>query len=248
MLIFKKNIFGQSLFLKKWLIRILGFLSYYRFQGINKLNITGISVIRDLPERNVLFVSNHQTYFADAAAMIHVFNSSLNGNENINDNSYLWRLKLNIYFIAAKETMKSGWLPKILSYAGSISVQRTWRSKGMKVNRELNMQDVDNVSKALNDGWVITFPQGTTTPWAPVRKGTAHIIKNNKPLVVPIVIDGFREAFDKKGLIIRKRGVIQHMHIKDPMEIDYDNSSIDEIVNKIEFAIEQHSSFKEKCF
>ena len=129
LLIFKKNIFGQSLFLKKWLIRILGFLSYYRFQSINKLNITGISVIRDLPERNVLFVSNHQTYFADAAAMIHVFNSSLNGNENINDNSYLWRLKLNIYFIAAKETMKSGWLPKILSYAGSISIQRTWRSR-----------------------------------------------------------------------------------------------------------------------
>ena len=244
----KKNPFGHYLIIKKWIIRYFGFMTHRRYRGFNELNIEGSEIIKNLPDNKVLFVSNHQTYFADAAAMIHVFNSSLNGNENINDNSYLWRLKLNIYFIAAKETMKSGWLPKILSYAGSISVQRTWRSKGMKVNRELNMQDVDNVSKALNDGWVITFPQGTTTPWAPVRKGTAHIIKNNKPLVVPIVIDGFREAFDKKGLIIRKRGVIQHMHIKDPMEIDYDNSSIDEIVNKIEFAIEQHSSFKEKCF
>ena len=244
MSIFKKNIFGQSLFLKEWLIRIIGFLSYYRFQSINKLNITGISIIRDLPEKNVLFVSNHQTYFADAAAMIHVFNSSLNSNDNIDDTSYLWRLKLNIYFIAAKETMQSGWFPKILSYAGAIPVQRTWRLKGEKVNRKLNMEDIDNVSKALNDGWVITFPQGTTTPWSPVRKGTAHIIKNNKPIVVPVVIDGFRKSFDKKGLIIKNRGVIQSMHIKDPMEIDYNNSSIDEIVNKIEFAIEQHYSFK----
>ena len=244
MSIFKKNIFGQSLFLKEWLIRIIGFLSYYRFQSINKLNITGISIIRDLPEKNVLFVSNHQTYFADAAAMIHVFNSSLNSNDNIDDKSYLWRLKLNIYFIAAKETMQSGWVPKILSYAGAIPVQRTWRSKGEKVNRKLNMKDIVNVSKALDDGWVITFPQGTTTPWSPVRRGTAHIIKNNKPIVVPVVIDGFRKAFDKKGLIIKNRGVIPSMHIKDPMEIDYNNSSIDEIVNKIEFAIEQHYSFK----
>tara|TARA_B100000945_G_scaffold195835_1_gene157441 strand:+ start:159 stop:896 length:738 start_codon:yes stop_codon:yes gene_type:complete len=242
--IFKKNIFGQSLFLKKWIVRILGWLSYSRFQRINQLRIVGSSVIRDLPESNVLFVANHQTYFADAAAMLHVFNSSLNGNDNINDSSYLWRLKLNIYFVAAKETMLSGWLPKIFSYAGSISVQRTWRSRDENVKRKLNMNDIDNISTALNDGWVVTFPQGTTTPWAPVRKGTAHIIKKNKPLVVPIVIDGFRDAFDKKGLVIRKRGVIKSMHIKDPMELDYDNSSIDDIVNKIEFAIEQHSSFK----
>ena len=244
MLIFKKNIFNQSLFLKQWLIRILGFISYHRFQGINQLRITGSDVIRDLPESNVLFVSNHQTYFADAAAMIHVFNSSLNDNNDLNNSSYLWNLKLNIYFIAAKETMQLGWLPRILSYAGSIPVQRTWRSKGVNVNRKLNMNDIDNVSRALKDGWVITFPQGTTTPWVPVRKGTAHIIKKNKPLVVPVVIDGFREAFGKKGLIIKKRGVIQSMHIKNPLEIDYENNSIAEIVNKIEFAIEQHSSFQ----
>ena len=242
--IFKRNPFGHNLFIKKWLIRILGFLSHTRFNRFNKLKIEGSNILRSIPKNNVLFVSNHQTYFADASAMIHVFNSSLNMNDNINDTSYLWRLKLNIYFIAAKETMQSGFFPKILSYAGAILVQRTWRSKGKKVNRKLNIEDIDNVSKALNDGWVITFPQGTTTPWSPVRKGTAHIIKNNKPIVVPVVIDGFRKAFDKKGLIIKNRGVIQSMHIKDPMEIDYNNSSIDEIVNKIEFAIEQHYSFK----
>jgi hypothetical protein len=31
--------------------------------------------------------------------------------------------------------------------------------------------------------------------------------------------------------------------IKEPLDIDYDNDSIDEIVEKVEYAIEQHSSF-----
>ena len=41
---------------------------------------------------------------------------------------YLWNPKLNIYYIAAKETMNAGMLPKILAYAGSVSIERTWRS------------------------------------------------------------------------------------------------------------------------
>ena len=33
------------------------------------------------------------------------------------------------------------------------------------------------------------------------------------------------------------------MEIKKPLDIDYDNETVDEIVEKIEFAIEQHPSF-----
>ena len=33
------------------------------------------------------------------------------------------------------------------------------------------------------------------------------------------------------------------MEIKAPLEIDYDNDSIDDIVKKIEMSIEQHPSF-----
>ena len=29
------------------------------------------------------------------------------------------------------------------------------------------------LEKHLDDGWVITFPQGTTTPFKPIRRGTA---------------------------------------------------------------------------
>ncbi len=242
--LFKKNPFGHILFIKLWLIRIMGAMTHRRFKGFNELQIEGSEIIRDLPENGVLFVSNHQTYFADVVAMFHVFNASLSGREdNIKNIGYLWQPKLNIYYVAARETMKSGVLPKILAYAGSISIDRTWRDKGQDVNRQVKMSDISNIATALEDGWVITFPQGTTKPWKPIRRGTAHIIKQYRPIVVPIVIDGFRRSFDKKGIRIKKRGILQSMEIKKPLDIDYDNDSMDVIVEKIEYAIEQHPSF-----
>ena len=242
--LFKRNPFGHNLFIKKWLIRVLGLLTHQRFNRFNKLKIEGSDVLKSLPQNNVLFVSNHQTYFADVAAMFHVFNASLSGRvDSIKNMTYLWQPKLNIYYVAAKETMKAGLLPRILAYVGSVSIERTWRSKGEDVNRQVKMSDISNIGVALDDGWVITFPQGTTTPFKPIRKGTAHIIKKYKPIVIPIVIDGFRRSFDKKGIRIKKRNILQSMEIKKPIEIDYDKESIDSIVEKIEYAIEQHPSF-----
>jgi len=241
---YKQDPFGNALFLKKFLIRVLGLISHGRYQGFNKLEIEGSEILRNLPDRKVLFVSNHQTYFADVAAMLHVFNASLSGrDDSIKNVGYIWQPKLNIYYVAALETMKSGILPKIFAYTGSISIERTWRSKGKNVNRQVKMSDISNIEKALNDGWVITFPQGTTTPFKPIRRGTAFIIKEAKPIVIPIVIDGFRRAYDKTGLQLKKRNILQSMVIKPPMEIDYENDTVADIVEKLEYAIEQHPSF-----
>ena len=240
---FKRTPFGHYDIFKTWLIRVFGVISHRRYQGFNELKIEGSENIVNLPERKVLFVSNHQTYFADVVAMFHVFNASLSGRQDTLKNfGYLWKPKLNIYFVAAKETMRSGLLPRILAYAGSISIERTWRSKGKDVNRQVKMGDISKIGMALDDGWVITFPQGTTTPFKPIRRGTAHIIKTYKPVVVPIVIDGFRRSFDKKGIFIKKRGILQSMEIKKPLDIDYDNESIEMIVEKLQYAIEQHPS------
>ena len=244
--LFTRNPFGHILFIKKWLIRIFGVLTHRRYRGFNDLQIEGSEIIRNLPDKNVLFISNHQTYFADVVAMFHVFNASLSGRENtIKNVCYLWQPKMNVYYVAASETMKAGLLPRILAYVGAITVERTWRSGGKDVTekREVNPNDTENIKIALEDGWVITFPQGTTKSFKPVRKGTAHIIKQHKPIVVPIVIDGFRRSFDKKGLRMKKKNILQSFIIKEPLEIDYENDTIEEIVEKVEFAIEQHPSF-----
>ena len=242
--LFKRNPFGHILFIKKWLIRILGLISHSRYRSFNNLQIEGSEIIRNLPDKNVLFISNHQTYFADVTAMFHVFNAALKGREdNIKNVFYLWEPKLNMYYVAAKETMQEGLLTRIFAYVGAITVERTWRAEGKDVQREVNPNDTENIKVALEDGWVITFPQGTTKSFKPVRKGTAHIIKQHKPIVVPVVIDGFRRSFDRKGLFVKKKGILQSMEIKPPLEIDYENDSIEKIVEQIEYAIEQHASF-----
>lgn len=241
-MIIKKNIFGQYLFIKKWLIKIIGFISYNRFS--NTLKISGSEVINNLPNKNVLFISNHQTYFADGIAILHMLNASINGRINTLKNStYLFNPKLNIYFIAAKETMNRGLIPKMLSYTGSISIKRTWKEGQKNIVRDVSNIDISNINKALKDGWVITFPQGTTKAWAPIRKGTAHIIKENKPIVVPIIIDGFRRSFDKKGLFIKKNGAKQSMKIRKPLKINYE-ASIEDITKEIGLAIHQDISQK----
>ena len=246
--LFKRNPFGHILFIKRWLILIFGIFTHRRYRGFNELQIDGSEIIRNLPDANVLFISNHQTYFADVVAMFHVFNASLKGREdNIKNIGYLWKPKLNLYYIGAKETLDANLLTKIMAYVGAISIERTWRSGGKDLEKheqkQVNLSDFKSIQQALEDGWVITFPQGTTKSFKPVRRGTAHIIKQFKPIVVPIVIDGFRRSFDKKGLVPKKKGILQTFKIKEPLQIDYENESVEDIVEKIEYAIEQHPSF-----
>jgi 1-acyl-sn-glycerol-3-phosphate acyltransferase len=139
--------------------------------------------------------------------------------------------------------MKSGLLPRLFAYVGSINVKRTWRAAGRDIQREVESSDVAHIGEALADGWVITFPQGTTRAFAPGRKGTAHLIKQFRPVVVPIVIDGFRRAFDKKGLFLKKRGVKLKMRFKDPLVINYDDS-VEAILDQVMHAIEQSETFR----
>ncbi|MDB4533783.1 1-acyl-sn-glycerol-3-phosphate acyltransferase [Vicingaceae bacterium] len=240
----KKDTFGQLIFLKKLVVRVFGLLTYYRFNVANTPKIIGAEHIKNLPSKNVLFVSNHQTYFADGAFMFHTMHSALDNHPNkINLWSILKGMKSNIYFVAAEETMKSGLLPKILGLAGAISVKRTWREAGQEIKRKVDRKDTDSIEKALNEGWVITFPQGTTRPFADGRKGTAHIIKNYQPIVVPIVINGFRRGFDKKGVFLKKRGIELQLTVKEPLELDY-NDNVENVLYKVMDAIEQSKKFE----
>lgn len=244
----KKNIFtdafGNLYFLKRLIIFILGMVSYRRFNGFNKLKISGTENLVDLPDTNVLFVSNHQTYFADVAAMYQAFCAVNNGYLNsIKNPIYLLNPKVDIYYVAAEETMNKGFMTKIFKLAGAVTVKRTWRAEGHNVNRMVDLTEVENIIKALDNGWVITFPQGTTSAFAQGRKGTAKLVKNQKPIVIPIKINGFRRAFDKKGLRVKVTGVKPTMEFKPPLDIDYEKDDSRAIMHKIMVAIEQTEDF-----
>ena len=48
MSLFKKNPFGHNLYIKKWLIRIFGWLTHRRFKGFNQLKIEGSKILNNL--------------------------------------------------------------------------------------------------------------------------------------------------------------------------------------------------------
>lgn len=228
---------------RKLVYATVGIVSYPGLALINRINISGTEHLKDLPKHNVLFVSNHQTYFADVITFLHIFCAVKWRKENkLGIPYYLLNPFTSVYYVAAEETMKGSFLSRIFSLAGAITVKRTWRANGEEVQRNVDMADTSKINEALSDSWVITFPQGTTKPFAPGRKGTAHIIKQNKPIVVPVVINGFWRAFTKKGLSFKKKGSLLSVKFKEPLNIDY-NDSVENILEKVMDAIEQSRKY-----
>jgi len=58
---------------RKIVYAFVGLFSYPGLAIINKLKISGTEHLKKLPRENVLFVSNHQTYFADVITFLHIF-------------------------------------------------------------------------------------------------------------------------------------------------------------------------------
>ena len=225
---------------------IVGLFSYPGLVWINHLKISGTENLKDLPRRNVLFVSNHQTYFADVITFLHIFCSVKWGKKNkLGFPIYLLNPFTGVYYVAAEETMRGSWISRFFSLAGAITVKRTWRKEGRETLRGLDPSDTRKIERALEDNWVITFPQGTTKPFAPGRKGTALIIKRMKPIVVPVVIQGFWRAFNKKGLKFKKKGTRLSVQFKKPLDIDYE-APAEIILTQVMDAIEQSKSFMMK--
>jgi 1-acyl-sn-glycerol-3-phosphate acyltransferase len=222
---------------------VLGLFTYPGIALINRLRVEGGENLKRLPKRNVLFVSNHQTYFADVITFLHIFFAAKWGKyKGLGIPYYLLNPMTNIYYVAAAETMKDTWLTRLFAKAGAITVKRTWRAEGKEVQRGLDPGDTRKIARALDTSWVITFPQGTTKPFAPGRKGTAYIIKQNQPIVVPIVINGFWRAFNKKGLKFKKKGSLLSVTIKEPLEIDY-NAPVEKILDQVMDSIEQSKEY-----
>lgn len=222
---------------------IVGMVSYPGLAIVNKLKISGTEHLSQLPKKNVLFVSNHQTYFADVITFLHIFCAVKWRKKNrLGLPYYLLNPFTHVNYVAAEETMKGNWISRLFLLAGGLTVKRTWRAEGKEVRRGLDPSDTRKITRALDNNWVITFPQGTTKPFAPGRKGTALIIKQTKPVVVPVVINGFWRAFNKKGLKFKKKGVTLSVNFKEPLVIDYD-APAEEILAQIMDSIEQSKKY-----
>ena len=225
---------------------IVGIFSYPGLAIINKLKISGTEHISKLPKQNVLFVSNHQTYFADVITFLHIFCAVKWGKKNrLGIPYYLLNPFTRVYYVAAEETMRGSFISRFFTLAGAITVKRTWNPDSKIKRRGLDPSDTRKIERALDDNWVITFPQGTTKPFAPGRKGTALIIKRNKPIVVPVVINGFWRAFNKKGLKFKKKGSLLTVNFKEPLQLDYD-APVEDIMREIMDAIEQSKEYMMK--
>ena len=235
--------FQNSGLVKRIIYAIVGIITYPGVNMINRLRISGMENLEGLPKGNVLFVSNHQTYFADVIAFIHIFCAhSWRKKNKLGIPFYLLWPFIRVKYVAAEETMKSSLLTRFFSLAGALTVKRTWNEGGREVRRGLDPSDTRKIFDALRKNWVITFPQGTTKAFAPGRKGTAFIIKQTNPVVIPVVIKGFSRAFNKKGLVLKRKGTPLSVKFKAPLPIDL-NMSNDAIMELIMDAIEQSKKF-----
>jgi len=238
--------FKESKLVKGLVYAVVGLFSYPGINLVNRLEIKGMDKLARLPRQNVLFVSNHQTYFADVITFLHIFCAVKWGKENrLGVPYYLLNPFTRVYYVAAEETMRGSFISRFFTLAGAITVKRTWNPDSKIKRKGLDPSDTRKIERALDNNWVITFPQGTTKPFAPGRKGTALIIKRNKPIVIPVVINGFWRAFNKKGLKFKKKGSRLTVNFKEPLKIDYD-APTEAIMNQIMDAIEQSKEYMMK--
>ncbi|MCX6204774.1 MAG: lysophospholipid acyltransferase family protein [Bacteroidetes bacterium] len=224
---------------------LVGIVTYPGIAIFNKLKIEGAENLKKLPKKNVLFVSNHQTYFAEVITFLHIFCAVKWGKKNaLGLPWYLMNPFTGVFFVSAAATMRQNSITRLFELAGSITVKRTWNDGSKEERKGLDPSDTRKIDRALKNSWIINFPQGTTTPFAEGRKGTVLLIKQNHPIVIPIVINGFNTAFDKKGLRMIKKNTILTVKFKEPLLIDYSANNND-IMETIMIAIEQSKSQQE---
>jgi len=167
----------------------LGFsLPYFRL--LNQVQVEGDDVLDTLPHRNVVFLSNHQTYFMEAVA----FFDLVYVRHGFDLDDPLLR------FSAAEETMKKNLLTMLFTKAGGVTFKRSFREEGREVKRPVDLEGVARVEQAIRDGWLLHFPAGTTQPGAPLRKGIAQLLHRTRATAVPVRVDGFRTLLLHKQL------------------------------------------------
>src|SRR5436190_23268066 len=111
---------------RKIVYAVVGLFSYPGLATVNKLMISGTEHLKDLPRENVLFVSNHQTYFADVITFLHIFCAVKWGKTNkLGVPYYLLNPFTRVNYVAAEQTMNGSWISRLFTLAGALTVKRT---------------------------------------------------------------------------------------------------------------------------
>src|ERR1051325_5188065 len=140
---------------RKLVYAIVGLVSYPGLTMVNRLKISGTEYLRKLPRGNVLFVSNHQTYFADVITFLHIFCAVKWRKKNrLGVPYYLLNPFTSVYYVAAEETMRGSWISRFFTLAGALTVKRTWRVEGTEIRRGLDPSDTRKITRALSSNWV----------------------------------------------------------------------------------------------
>jgi len=182
-------------------------LPYFRL--LNRNHATGDAVLDTLPRKNVVFLSNHQTYFMEAIAffdLVYVKHALPLENPFTR-------------FSAATETMQKNLVTQIFTKAGGVTFRRSFREGGKDVKRSVDLEGVAKVEEAIANGWLLHFPAGTTQKGAPLRPGGAQLLHRTKAVAVPMRVDGFRRLLLYKqipGKVLRKC----HLALHPPMDLD----------------------------
>jgi 1-acyl-sn-glycerol-3-phosphate acyltransferase len=201
-------------FMRRWIRRGviasfgLGFSVPY-FRLLNGVRVTGDGILRHLPRRRVVFLSNHQSYFLEAIAFFDLV--YVRHQFDLEDPV--------VRFSAAEETMKRGLVTNLMGLAGGVTFKRSFRAEGVDVQRAVDVQGAERVEQAIREGWLLHFPAGTTRKGAPLRKGVARLLHNTRAVAVPVRVDGFRELLLHKqipGKLFKRASLTLHS----PLELD----------------------------
>jgi hypothetical protein len=111
-----RDVLGQPVVNKRALMTSVNLSSYPVFRWLHPLTVLGAERLAELPSSSVLFVSNHQADFTDAVAMHPAFSAALAGNVGVSgDPQYILKPPTKMCDVAARETMASGWIRRLLA-------------------------------------------------------------------------------------------------------------------------------------
>lgn len=186
----------------------LGFTIPY-FRLLNRVHVSGDGIIETLPRKNVVFLSNHITYFMEAFAFFDL----------VYVRHHLPLENPFVRFSAATETMKRNPLTQLFTKAGGVTFRRSFREGGKDVKRGADFEGIAKVEEAIANGWLLHFPAGTTQKGAPLRPGVAQLLHRTKAIAVPVRVDGFRDLLLYKqfpGKLLQRC----HLKLHPPMDLD----------------------------